>query len=204
MGRRWAKRVSGLKTAHWARFIGPRRKKSRKPPWASGCGLTLQVGPLHSSPVGRVPLRAHRPFSLRRLGERGSSPLGALHARRRRSFPSGTGGGGGTPASRWGALASGAGCSRELLQVGKTAQRPSRKHARRGITGARAGGGATVRGWDTALGCAPVHPPPPLITQHTDTSARRPVHRMERRVARGARRPELQPQRAARRQGPMR
>jgi hypothetical protein len=75
---------------------------------------------------------------------------------------------------------------REHLQVGKTARRPSRFHARRGITGARTGGGTTVRGWDTALGCAPVLPPPPLITQLTGATARRPAHRMVRRAARGA------------------
>jgi hypothetical protein len=63
---------------------------------------------LHGSPTGRVPHEAQRPLTQPLPGKGGPAPpQGARRAQRRRSLPSGYGGGGGLDL-RWGALASAA------------------------------------------------------------------------------------------------
>jgi hypothetical protein len=124
MGRRWAERVTGPKAAHWTRPIWPRREKFSRPPWTPGHGPVHAVG-LHGSPTGRVIHEAQRPFTQPLPGKGGlAPPLGARRARRRRSLPSGYGGGG-VLGSRWGALASGA-ASRSMpgSRSTSTARRP--------------------------------------------------------------------------------
>jgi hypothetical protein len=92
-----------------------------------------------------------------------------------------------------GRLATALGCallgrkgSREHLQVKLTARHEGRLEDTHGATppGARRlrinGAGLAA-----ALGCAPAPPPPHLNTHCMDATARRPAHKMPRRVARG-------------------
>jgi hypothetical protein len=146
--------------------------------------------------MGRVPLKAQQPFILLQLGK-GARPSLRRTPRLAAAQP--------PHRHRWRRRRPGLalGCASVGCHVfarapagraHSTARRPTRLHARRGITGARTGGGSMVRGWDTALGCAPALPPPPLSTPRTNATARRPAHRMVRRVAHGAgrqRRPGL-------------